>query len=84
MDSRVEKVKIELTCVRCSRKLEWAWVIEYTSYRLTRFVYVCGHCGGVIKVTNSRQETDVRQLPGIPTSLFVDTSAPARQLLSGL
>lgn len=56
MDSRVEKVKVELVCARCTKRIEWAWVIHYTSYRLTRFVYVCSKCGSVIKVTNAQVE----------------------------
>ncbi len=55
MNSRVEKVKVELVCARCSRKIQWAWVIEYRSYRLTQYVYVCGQCGSVLKVTNARE-----------------------------
>ena len=55
MDSRVEKVKVELVCARCSKRIQWAWVIQYSSYKLTRFVYVCSQCGSVIKVTNKQQ-----------------------------
>jgi uncharacterized Zn finger protein len=55
MNSRVQKVKIELVCARCSKRIQWAWVIKYKSFRLTRYVYVCGECGNVIKVTNACQ-----------------------------
>ena len=53
MSSRVEKVRIELVCARCSMRIHWAWVIQYKSFRYTQLVYVCSQCGGVIKVMNA-------------------------------
>ena len=61
MSSRVEKVKIELVCARCSMRIQWAWVIQYKSFRYTKLVYVCSQCGGVIKVMNDAKGTNITE-----------------------
>jgi DNA-directed RNA polymerase subunit RPC12/RpoP len=53
MNSQVQKVEIELQCIRCQRRIRWAWMITYKSFRYTQLVYVCSECGNVIKVTNA-------------------------------
>jgi ribosomal protein L44E len=56
MNSQVQKVEIELHCIRCQRRIRWAWMITYKSFRYTRLVYVCSECGQIIKVTNAAKE----------------------------
>lgn len=53
MNSQVQKVEIELHCIRCQRRIRWAWMITYKSFQYTQLVYVCSECGNVIKVTNA-------------------------------
>jgi DNA-directed RNA polymerase subunit RPC12/RpoP len=53
MNSHVQKVEVELQCIRCQRRIRWAWMITYKSFRYTQLVYVCSECGNVIKVTNA-------------------------------
>ena len=61
MSSRVEKVKIELVCARCSMRIHWAWVIQNKSFRYTQLVYVCSQCGSVIKVMNALKGPDTAE-----------------------
>ncbi|HCA81579.1 MAG TPA: hypothetical protein DEP53_17760 [Bacteroidetes bacterium] len=53
MNSQVQKIEIELHCVRCQRRIRWAWMITYKSFQYIQLVYVCSECGNVIKVTNA-------------------------------
>lgn len=53
MNSQVQKIEIDLQCIRCQRTIRWAWMITYKSFRYTQLVYVCSECGNVIKVTNA-------------------------------
>ena len=53
MNSRVEKAKIDLTCTHCSRRIKWAWLIQYHSFQYTQLVYVCSECEQVIRIENA-------------------------------
>ena len=79
MSSRVEKVKIELVCVRCSMRIHWAWVIQYKSFRYTQLVYVCSQCGGVIKVMNAVKGPDTsEESPEGNLHPIIEHSLPSR------
>lgn len=67
MNSRVEKVKINLVCTRCSKRIRWAWVIKYHSYQFTQFVYICSRCENVIKVVNAGEDDAVSDVSVSPT-----------------
>jgi len=63
MGSQAERIEIDIHCARCRRRIRWAWLITYRSFRFVRLVYVCSECGGVIKVENAlRGEGPVMRL----------------------
>lgn len=53
MNSRVEKAKLDLVCSHCSKRIKWAWLIQYHSYQYTQLVYVCSECEQVIRIENA-------------------------------
>jgi hypothetical protein len=67
MVSFVGKAKIDLVCARCSKRIKWAWVVEYQSFHFVQFVYLCGECASVIKVTKERENCSASAGDGLPT-----------------
>jgi hypothetical protein len=53
MNSRVEKAKLDLICPHCSKRVKWAWLIQYQSFQYTQLVYVCSECEQVIRIENA-------------------------------
>ena len=53
MNSRVEKAKLDFICSHCSKRIKWAWLIQYHSYQYTQLVYVCSECEQVIRIENA-------------------------------
>lgn len=53
MNSRVEKAKLDVLCSHCSKRIKWAWLIQYHSFQYTQLVYVCSECEQVIKIENA-------------------------------
>jgi DNA-directed RNA polymerase subunit RPC12/RpoP len=53
MNSRVEKAKLDLICSHCSKRIKWAWLIQYHSYQYTQLVYVCSECEEVIRIESA-------------------------------
>jgi hypothetical protein len=51
MISLVGKARTDLVCARCSKRVKWAWVVEYRSFHFVQFIYLCSECASVIKVT---------------------------------
>ncbi|MBM4161111.1 MAG: hypothetical protein FJ217_08430 [Ignavibacteria bacterium] len=56
MSSLAGKVKAEIVCTHCTKRIKWAWVIKYRSYRFTQYVYVCSQCGRAIKTAKKRSK----------------------------
>jgi|GEM_PF-2747979 len=54
MISRVEKIDQNFTCPHCGETTESIWIITYRSYQYLRYVYLCGVCTRVLKVTRER------------------------------
>jgi len=53
MNSRVEKAKLDVVCPHCSKRIKWAWLIQYHSYQYTQLVYVCSECEQVMRIQNA-------------------------------
>jgi hypothetical protein len=53
MNSRVEKAKLDVLFSHCSKRIKWAWLIQYHSFQYTQLVYVCSECEQVIKIENA-------------------------------
>jgi hypothetical protein len=70
MSSRVERIEINLQCVRCLRRIRWAWLITYKSFRYTQLVYVCGKCGSIIKVANASKGRNISDGHSAEKGLF--------------
>jgi DNA-directed RNA polymerase subunit RPC12/RpoP len=54
MVSHVTKAPLDVVCTRCSKRIQWAWVVEYQSYHFIQFIYLCSECGAVLKVTRKK------------------------------
>lgn len=54
MVSHVTKNPLDIVCTHCLKRIQWAWVLEYQSYHLIQFVYLCSECGAVLKVTTKK------------------------------
>jgi DNA-directed RNA polymerase subunit RPC12/RpoP len=68
MNSHVEKTKLDAICPHCSKRIKWAWVIQYHSYQYTQLVYVCSECEQVIRMQNAPKapkDSPSLQLPNL-------------------
>jgi DNA-directed RNA polymerase subunit RPC12/RpoP len=54
MVSFVGKARTKVVCAHCSKRINWAWVVEYRSFHFLQFIYLCSECASVIKVTNEK------------------------------
>jgi DNA-directed RNA polymerase subunit RPC12/RpoP len=73
MSSFAGKVKTNIVCTHCGRRIRWAWVIRYRSYHLTQYVYLCSSCEQVITVAKERVKK--RGSPGLSVaSILLDAS----------
>jgi hypothetical protein len=53
MKSRVEKTKIDVICPHCSKRIKWAWLIQYHSFQYAQLVTMCSECEQVIRIQNA-------------------------------
>jgi DNA-directed RNA polymerase subunit RPC12/RpoP len=72
MNSRVEKTKLDVRCPHCTKRISWAWLIQYHSFQYTQLVYVCSACEQVIKMENA-------PTPRGAASLLSDPRLPKRK-----
>jgi DNA-directed RNA polymerase subunit RPC12/RpoP len=66
MNSRVVKSRLDAVCPHCSKRIKWAWLIQYHSFQYTQLVYVCSECEQVIRVQNAPKSP--KDSPALPVS----------------